>query len=70
MNGGAFLNTFFQRQGHWMVLANLATKVLGFAAVAYVTRHTTEQDFGVFSYAKNTVGASVPLKGLERIKRF
>ena len=33
-----------------MVLANVATKVLGFAAVAYVTRHTTAQDFGVFSY--------------------
>ena len=38
MNGGAFLNTFFRRQGHWMVLANVATKVLGFAAVAL--RHT------------------------------
>ena len=70
MNGGAFLNTFFQRQGHWMVLANVATKVLGFAAVAYVTRHTTEQDFGVFSYAKNAVGALVPLMGFGAYQAF
>ena len=70
MNGGAFLNTFFQRQGHWMLLANVATKVLGFAAVAYVTRHTTEQDFGVFSYAKNTVGALVPLMGFGAYQAF
>ena len=70
MNGGAFLNTFFQRQGHWMVLANVATKVLGFVAVAYVTRHTTEQDFGVFSYAKNTVSALVPLMGLGAYQAF
>ena len=53
-----------------MVLANVATKVLGFAAVAYVTRHTTEQDFGVFSYAKNAVGALVPLMGFGAYQAF
>ena len=53
-----------------MVLANVATKVLGFAAVAYVTRHTTEQDFGVFSYAKNTAVALVPLMGFGAYQAF
>ena len=53
-----------------MVLANVATKVLGFAAVAYVTRHTTEQDFGLFSYAKNAVGALVPLMGFGAYQAF
>lgn len=53
-----------------MVLANVATKVLGFAAVAYVTRHTTAQDFGVFTYAKNTVGALVPLMGFGAYQAF
>ena len=53
-----------------MVLANVATKVLGFAAVAYVTRHTTEQDFGVFSYAKNAAVALVPLMGFGAYQSF
>lgn len=53
-----------------MVLANVTTKVFGFFAIAYVTRHTTEHDFGVFSYAKNSVGALVPLMGLGAYQAF
>ena len=45
----AYIRTFFEQSGHWMMAANVATKLLGFAAVVFVTRHTTEEAYGAYS---------------------
>lgn len=70
MSSGAYLRTFFQRSGHWMMGANAVTKLLGFAAVIIVTRHTTEEAYGAYSYAMNLVGAVVPFMGLGAYQAF
>jgi len=50
--------------------ANVATKVLGFLAVIVVTRSTTEEAYGSYSYAMNLVGAAVPFMGLGAYQAF
>ncbi len=70
MNSIAYLKTFLSRQGHWVVAANVVTKLLGFAAVVFVTRNTTEQAYGAYSYAMNLVGAAVPFMGLGAYQAF
>jgi O-antigen/teichoic acid export membrane protein len=70
VNSAAYLRTFLSRQGHWVVAANVITKLLGFAAVVFVTRHTTEQAYGAYSYAMNLVGATVPFMGLGAYQAF
>ena len=65
-----YIKTFFQRHGHWMMAANVVTKVLGFAAVVFVTRSTTEGEYGAYSYAMNVVGAMVPFMGLGAYQAF
>jgi len=64
------MRTFFQRSGHWMMAANVVTKLLGFAAVVFVTRHTSEAEYGAYSYAMNLVGAVVPFMGLGAYQAF
>ena len=66
----AYLKSFLTRQGHWMMLANVVTKLFGFAAVVYVTRNTTEVDYGSFSFAKNAIGAAVPFMGIGAYQAF
>jgi O-antigen/teichoic acid export membrane protein len=70
VNSAAYLKTFLSRQGHWVVAANVITKLLGFGAVVFVTRHTTEQAYGAYSYAMNLVGATVPFMGLGAYQAF
>ena len=53
-----------------MMAANVVTKIMGFAAVVFVTRHTTESDYGSYSYAMNMVGAVVPFMGLGAYQAF
>ena len=65
-----YIKTFFQRHGHWMMAANVVTKLLGFAAVVFVTRNTTEGEYGAYSYAMNLVGAVVPFMGLGAYQAF
>lgn len=43
---------------------------MGFAAVVYVTRNTTESAFGAFSYAQSIVLALVPFMGLGAYQAF
>ena len=50
--------------------ANVVTKLLGFAAVVFVTRNTTEGDYGAYSYAMNLVGAVVPFMGFGAYQAF
>ena len=65
-----FILEFLRRQGLWMMSANALSKVLGFAAVVYVTRNTTEEAFGAYSYALNIVLALVPFMGLGTYQSF
>ena len=53
-----------------MMAANVVTKLLGFAAVVFVTRHTSEEAYGAYSYAMNLVGAVVPFMGLGAYQAF
>lgn len=64
------MRTFVERSGHWMVAANVVTKFMGFAAVVFVTRHTSESSYGAYSYAMNLVGAVVPFMGLGAYQAF
>ena len=64
MKGSQYLLEFFKRHGHLMMASSVVTKLMGFAAVVFVTRHTTALDYGSFSYAMNLVGAAVPFMGL------
>ena len=70
VSGVAYLKTFLQRSGHWMMAANVVTKVMGFAAVVFVTRSTTEEAYGAYAYAMNLVGAVVPFMGLGAYQAF
>lgn len=53
-----------------MMAANVITKLLGFGAVVFVTRCTTEAEYGAYSYAMNVVGAVVPFMGLGAYQAF
>lgn len=53
-----------------MMAANVVTKLLGFGAVVFVTRCTTESEYGAYSYAMNVVGAVVPFMGLGAYQAF
>ena len=46
MNSVDYVKAFLLRHGHWMMAANVVTKLLGFAAVVFVTRNTTEGNTG------------------------
>ena len=70
MSAREFIREFLRRQGLWMMSANALSKVLGFAAVVYVTRNTTEEAFGAYSYALNIVLALVPIMGLGTYQSF
>ena len=70
MSAREFIREFLRRQGLWMMSANALSKVLGFAAVVYVTRNTTEEAFGAYSYALNIVLALVPFMGLGTYQSF
>lgn len=70
MNPLDFLRAFWQRHGHWMMAANVVTKLLGFGAVIFVTRNTTEGEYGAYAYAMNLVGAVVPFMGLGAYQAF
>lgn len=50
--------------------ANVLNKLMGFAAVVYVTRNTTEAAFGAYSYAQSIVLAVVPFMGLGAYQAF
>lgn len=50
--------------------ANVLNKIMGFAAVVYVTRNTTEAEFGAYSYASSIVMALVPFMGLGAYQAF
>lgn len=66
----AFIQEFFRRKGQWMMAANVLNKIMGFTAVVYVTRNTTEAEFGAYSYALNIVLALVPFMGLGAYQAF
>ena len=70
MSAREFILEFLRRQGLWMMSANALSKVLGFMAVVYVTRNTTEEAFGAYSYALNIVLALVPFMGLGTYQSF
>jgi len=70
MSAREFIREFLRRQGLWMMSANALSKVLGFAAVVYVTRNTTEEAFGAYSYALNIILALVPFMGLGTYQSF
>jgi O-antigen/teichoic acid export membrane protein len=70
MNAIEFIKEFFRRQGLWILGANTIIKICGFAAVVFVTRNTSEQDFGSYSYALNIVLAFVPFMGLGSYQAF
>ena len=70
MSAWEFIREFLRRQGLWMMSANALSKVFGFAAVVYVTRNTTEEAFGAYSYALNIVLALVPFMGLGTYQSF
>lgn len=70
MNGSKYLLEFFNRHGHLMMASSVVTKLMGFAAVVFVTRHTTALDYGAFSYAMNLVGVAVPFMGLGAYQSF
>ena len=70
MNPLDFLRAFWQRHGQWMMAANVVTKLLGFGAVIFVTRKTTEGAYGAYAYAMNLVGAVVPFMGLGAYQAF
>ena len=70
MTAREFILEFIRRQGLWMMSANALSKVLGFAAVVYVTRNTSEEAFGAYSYALNMVLALVPFMGLGTYQSF
>ena len=53
-----------------MMAANVVTKLLGFAAVVFVTRNTTEGEYGAYSYAMNLIGAVVPFMGFGAYQAF
>ena len=53
-----------------MMAANVLNKLMGFAAVVYVTRNTTEAAFGAYSYAQSIVLAVVPFMGLGAYQAF
>jgi O-antigen/teichoic acid export membrane protein len=65
-----YIQTFIQRKGIWILVANGITKVLGFVSVMIVTRLTTESDFGMYSYAFNIVSALVPFMGFGAYQAF
>ena len=70
MSSVDYVKAFLRRHGHWMMAANVVTKLLGFAAVVFVTRNTTEGEYGAYSYAMNLVGAVVPFMGLGAYQAF
>ncbi|MED5317858.1 MAG: hypothetical protein VX758_01845 [Bacteroidota bacterium] len=70
MNSVDYVKAFLLRHGHWMMAANVVTKLLGFAAVVFVTRNTTEGEYGAYSYAMNLVGAVVPFMGFGAYQAF
>ena len=53
-----------------MMAANVLNKLMGFAAVVYVTRNTSEAAFGAYSYAQSIVLALVPFMGLGAYQAF
>ena len=53
-----------------MMAANVLNKLLGFVAVVFVTRNTTAEAYGAYSYAMNFVGAAVPFMGLGAYQAF
>ena len=70
MSSVDYVKAFLRRHGHWMMAANVVTKLLGFAAVVFVTRNTTEGEYGAYSFAMNLVGAVVPFMGLGAYQAF
>ena len=66
----SYVKAFLRRHGHLMMAANVTTKLLGFGAVIFVTRCTTEEDYGAYSYAMNLVGAVVPFMGFGAYQAF
>ncbi len=65
-----YLRTFVRRKGMWMLLANVLTKILGFASVVIATRLTTSVEFGAYSFAFNIIAALVPLMGFGGYQAF
>ena len=51
MSAQQFIQTFIQRQGLWMLGANVLAKLAGFAAVVLVTRTVSEASYGAYAYA-------------------
>ena len=70
MKRSQYLLEFFKRHGHLMMASSVVTKLMGFAAVVFVTRHTSALDYGSFSYAMNLVGVAVPFMGLGAYQSF
>lgn len=65
-----YITSFNQRKGLWILAANILSKLLGFATVIFVTRHTTEVQFGLYSYAFNIIAALVPFMGFGAYQAF
>ena len=53
-----------------MIGANVLTKGLGLLAVVFVTRMTTEGQYGAYAFAMNLVGAAVPFMGFGAYQAF
>ena len=70
MSAQQFIQTFIQRQGLWMLGANVLAKLAGFAAVVLVTRTVSEASYGAYAYAMVLVSAFVPFMGFGAYQAF
>ncbi|MFY7706723.1 MAG: oligosaccharide flippase family protein [Flavobacteriales bacterium] len=65
-----YLQSFRARAGHWVLIANVSAKTLGFLSVLIVTRVCSETEFGSYTYAMNLISALVPLMGFGAFQAF
>lgn len=65
-----YLQSFRARAGHWVLIANVSAKTLGFLSVLIVTRFYSESEFGNYTYAMNLISAMVPLMGFGAFQAF
>lgn len=70
MSARQFIQTFIQRQGLWMLGANVLAKLAGFAAVVFVTRTLSEASYGAYAYAMVLASAFVPFMGFGAYQAF
>lgn len=61
---GDLKNKILLREGHWILFANLADKVVNFLIMIIAARYMSLATYGYFSYIKSIVTALTPFSGL------